>query len=154
MSQHSHDIQTPKPVLFAVAALLTFVTAFVGFARLTGIGIADMPSEPLVDRIEVRFLDQANGAVGAFNPTDDVMIHLFEAGEGGFVRTALRSLAHNRRLKGIGPTPPYELQKSVSGNIVLHDPTTGKSLTLDAFGDANENDFAQLFAMRTERELP
>lgn len=154
MSHHSHDIPTPKPVLFAVGLLLASVTAFVGFSQLTGIGIAKLASEPAVDRLEVRFQDEADGGVGAYDPQSGEKIYIFGPGEGGFVRSALRSLGHNRRLQGVGPMPAYELQRSAKGNVVLFDPTTQKSLTLNAFGNANEGDFAQLFAMQTERELP
>ncbi|MEO1188423.1 MAG: photosynthetic complex assembly protein PuhC [Pseudomonadota bacterium] len=154
MTQHSHDIRTPKPLLFGVALLLASVTVFVGVARLTGVGIADLSDEPYVERIEVRFLDEENGGVGAYDPVSGATIHVFEPGEGGFVRTALRSLGLNRQQSGVGPMPPYELHKSATGHIVLHDPSTGKSITLDAFGDANERDFAQLFDQTIEREMP
>lgn len=153
MSQHSHDIRMPKPMLYGIAGLLIAVTAFVGLARLTGVGVADLSDEPAVERMAVRFLDEPNGGVGAYNPESGAVLHIFEPGEGGFVRTSLRSLSHNRRLAGVGPMPPYELLKSATGHVVLFDPTTGKSLTLDAFGDANENDFAQLFDAQANEDL-
>lgn len=153
MSQHSHDIRVPKPMLYGIAGLLMTITAFVGLARLTGLGVADLADEPTVDRMAVRFADEANGGVGAYDPESGAVLHIFEPGEGGFVRTSLRSLSHNRRLAGVGPMPPYELHRSATGNVVLFDPTTGKSLTLQAFGDANENDFAQLFDAQANGEL-
>lgn len=154
MTEHSHEMRTPKPVLFAIGLLLASVTAFVGVSQLTGIGVADLSDEAYVERIDVRFLDEANGGVGAYDPATGAVIHIFQPGEGGFVRTALRSLNLNRRQAGIGPMPPYELQKSATGHFVLLDPSTGKSLTLDAFGDANEDAFAQIFALQTQTETP
>lgn len=154
MSHHTHDIHVPKPALFGIAALLTSVVAFVGFSQVTGIGVAKLSNEAPVELIQVRFMDEPDGGVGVYDPESGEQIHVFEPGSGGFVRVALRSLTHNRRVKGVGPSPAYELQKSATGNVVLYDPTTQKSLTLDAFGDVNESDFAQLFAMQTERELP
>lgn len=151
---HSHDLQPPKPVLFAMGVLLTGIVAFVGFSQLTGIGVAKLSSEAPVERLEVRFADESDGGVGAYDPVSGEALHIFGPGEGGFVRSALRSLGHNRRLQGVGPMPAYELHRSATGNVVLFDPTTQKSLTLNAFGNANEGDFAQLFAMQTERELP
>ncbi|MGB3627815.1 MAG: photosynthetic complex assembly protein PuhC [Henriciella sp.] len=151
---HSHDIKTPKPVLVAVGLLLASVTGFVAMASVTGVGVADLADQPTVERLEVRFMDEADGGVGAYDPMTDDVIHVFAPGEGGFVRTSLRSLSLDRRKAGIGPTPPYELLKSASSNVVLRDPTTGKSITLRAFGDLNENDFAQLFAAHTEGQMP
>lgn len=150
----THDLQPPKPVLFAMGVLLTGVVAFVGFSQLTGFGVATLANEAPVERLEVRFADEADGGVGAYDPVSGEALHIFGRGEGGFVRSALRSLGHNRRLQGVGPMPAYELHRSATGNVVLFDPTTQKSLTLNAFGKANEGDFAQLFATQTERELP
>ncbi|MEM6610602.1 MAG: photosynthetic complex assembly protein PuhC [Pseudomonadota bacterium] len=154
MNAQTQDTRTPKMPLVAIAVLVACVTAFVGIARLTGIGVADVSDEPFVERMQVRFLDEADGGVGAYEPETDAVLHVFQPGEGGFVRTALRSLGLNRRKLGIGPQPPYELHKSATGHVVLFDPTTQKSITLDAFGDANEADFAQLFDLPTERDVP
>ncbi|MEO0464999.1 MAG: photosynthetic complex assembly protein PuhC [Pseudomonadota bacterium] len=145
MSDHSHDIHVPKPALISIALMLATITVFVGVARLTGVGIADLPKEATIERLQVRFADEPTGGVGAYDPESGEAIHMFDPGAGGFVRTSLRSLSLNRRRAGIGPTPAYELQRSNTGNVILFDPETGKSITLDAFGDLNENDFAQLF---------
>ncbi|MEL6665050.1 MAG: photosynthetic complex assembly protein PuhC [Pseudomonadota bacterium] len=154
MTDHKHDIRTPAPILFAVGLLLAGVTAFVGLAQLTGLGVADLSNEAVVERMEVKFLDEDDGGVGAYDPESGAIIHVFHPGEGGFVRTALRSLNLNRRQAGFGPMIPYELHKSATGHVVLFDPATEKSITLDAFGDANENDFAQLFEPSNRREMP
>ena len=154
MTAHSHDIKVPKEALFGVGLLLASVTAFVGISSLTGIGVADLSNEAAIERIQVRFVDEANGGVGAYDPASNETLHVFGPGEGGFVRTALRSLSMNRQLKGVGPTPPYELQMSATNNVVLFDPTTGKSITLTAFGDANQNDFAQLFRAQPGKDMP
>lgn len=152
--EHRHDIRTPKPVLIAVGLLLASVTGFVAMASVTGVGVADLADQPAVERIEVRFLDEADGGVGAYDPVSGETLYVFGPGEGGFVRTALRSLSLDRRKAGFGPTPPFELQRSASRNVVLRDPATGKSITLRAFGDLNESDFAQLFDARAERQMP
>lgn len=154
MTEHSHDIQVPKPLLFGAAFLILTVTGFVGLASLTGFGVADLSDEAPVERLQVRFLDEENGGVGAYNPVTNEAIFVYQPGQGGFVRTALRSLSLDRRKAGFGPRPPYELQKSATGNIVLVDPMTGKSITLDAFGDANHNDFAKLFEAGIESAVP
>ena len=154
MTAHSHDIKVPKEALFSIGLLLASVTAFVGFSSLTGIGVANLSNETAIERLEVRFADQANGGVGAYDPVSNEALHIFGPGEGGFVRSALRSLTHNRKLAGVGPTPPYELQLSATNNVVLFDPSTGKSITLTAFGDANQNDFAQLFEAQPGKDMP
>jgi putative photosynthetic complex assembly protein len=154
VTEHSHDMQVPKPLLIGAAVLIASVTIFVAGARLTGIGVADLSDEVSVERMQVRFLDEANGAVGAYDPDTNEPLFIYQPGEGGFVRTALRSLSLDRRKAGFGPEAPFELQKSATGNIVLVDPMTRKSITLDAFGDANQSDFAHLFDDRLESKVP
>lgn len=151
---HTHDIKVPKEAVIAVGLMMASVTAFVGFSSLTGIGVAHLSNEIAIERLEVRFLDEADGGVGAYDPISNETLHVFGPGQGGFVRTALRSLSANRKLAGVGPTPPYELQLSATNNVVLFDPTTGKSITLTAFGDANQNDFAQLFEAQPGKDMP
>ncbi|MEL6725309.1 MAG: photosynthetic complex assembly protein PuhC [Pseudomonadota bacterium] len=142
------------PFLFVIGLFLAIVLVFVGFSSVTGIGVAHLDNEPHVDRIEVRFADEWDGGVGVYDPKTGEAIHIFGPGQGGFVRVALRALAAERRLAGVGKMPPFELQMSATGHVVLFDPTTNKSLTLSAFGEQNEGVFAQLFAMQTEREMP
>jgi putative photosynthetic complex assembly protein len=138
-------MKIPKSLLVGIGALLLTVTAFVGVSQATGVGHADLQVEPHIETISLRFRDEPDGGVGAYHTTLETRLFKFNAGEGGFVRTALRALTQHRQKMGIGPVPPFELMRSENGNVVLSDPSTGKQITLDAFGDSNQGDFAQLF---------
>jgi putative photosynthetic complex assembly protein len=154
MSEHSHDIKTPLPLLLGAAAMIVGVTLFVAMSQITGMGKAELAAEAAVETIYVRFNDEPDGGVGAYHSETRVQLIKYGPGEGGFVRTALRSLAFDRHKAGIGSEPPFELMRSAKNNVVLHDPMTGKSITLDAFGDTNQQDFVQLFAASAETATP
>lgn len=145
MSDHHHEIKTPKPLLIAVGALLLSVTGFVGVSQATGFGHADLQVEQHVEMINVRFRDEDDGGVGVYHATLETQIFKFGPGQGGFARTALRALTQHREKVGVGSLPPFALMRSATGNVVLSDPSTGRQITLDAFGNGNQSDFAQLF---------
>lgn len=147
----NHDIKTPGPLIFGAAALIFSVTAFVGISQATGFGHPELSTEAHVEKIALRFQDEPDGGVGAYQVKDDAPLFTYGPGEGGFVRTALRSLTLDRRKAGVGPLPPFELMRSATGNIVLSDPSTGKRITLNAFGGTNQESFAKLFDADAER---
>lgn len=149
---HNHDMNIPKPLLMALIALVLSVTGFVGFSQATGIGHAKLEAEPNVERLAVLFRDEPGGGVGAYRAEDNRQLLMFSSGEGGFVRTALRSLTLHRRKENVSSAIPFELMRSASGNVILLDPATGKTITLIAFGNTNQNDFAQLFDIEAGRQ--
>ncbi|MEO0883605.1 MAG: photosynthetic complex assembly protein PuhC [Pseudomonadota bacterium] len=112
----------------------------------TGIGKMDVSPEPAVDSMAIRFVDEADGGIGVYDPVTNEQIHVYPAETGGFVRTALRALALDRRRRGIGPEPVFHLNRSESGRVILFDPSTDKFVTLEAFGSENTQAFTQLFA--------
>ena len=69
-------------------------------------------------------------------------------GEGGFIRSAVRGLARERRRRGLGPESPFELVRWSDGRISLLDPETGRSIEVDAFGPDNARPFLELLEAR------
>ena len=65
-------------------------------------------------------------------------------GEGGFLRGALRVMARERRMRGLGGEAPFELVGRADGRLTLLDPATGQRIDLEAFGPTNAGAFAAL----------
>jgi len=72
------------------------------------------------------------------------VVEVLEPGTNGFVRGVLRGLARDRKLRGIGPQPPFELTRWTDGRLSLTDTATGREIELDAFGPTNVGAFARL----------
>ena len=145
MSHHHAPMKTPTPLLIGAACLIALVLAFTTISRLTGLGAMKSDEVTSAQTLSLRFLDEADGGVGAYDAETGAQIFKYAPETGGFVRTALRALALDRRKSGIGSEPPFELTRTPAGRFVLSDPETGKSITLNAFGETNSNDFVQLF---------
>lgn len=92
--------------------------------------------------VEINFLDEPDGAVTVIDAATGASIARLGVGEGGFVRSAMRGLARERIRRDIGREPAFRLQRQAGGALVLNDPQTGKTIRLDAFGQANAAAFA------------
>ena len=93
---------------------------------------------------ELFFFDEADGSVRVEDAASGIEVGRFGVGEGGFVRSTVRSLVHQRRIRGIGAEVPFELVEWDNGNLTLRDNTTGSTLELDHFGKDNRLVFAQM----------
>ena len=88
------------------------------------------------------FFDEVDGNVRVEDAVSGEEIARFGPGTGGFVRTAVRGFAYQRRVDGFGPEVPFELIAWDNGMLTLVDPTTQKSVELHSFGDGNRQTFA------------
>jgi integrase len=77
------------------------------------------------------------------NPKDGRMV-VVVAGEQGFLRGALRALARERSLRGLGPEHPFLLIGRADGRLTLEDPATGQRVDLESFGPTNAGVFRRL----------
>lgn len=145
---HSHDIEVPKPLLIGAAALILFALTATATVRLTGAELTGTAPSAIVETVSLQFKDEPDGGVSVYNHDTGERIWLYEPTTGGFVRVALRALAHERQLKGGVPEDAFTLNRMANGRIVIEDPVTGRSIGLEAFGNINANDFAQLFTVK------
>jgi putative photosynthetic complex assembly protein len=136
----------PTPVLLSAAALIVLTLAGAATARLTGIGKAPSLEASPVQSLALRFRDESNGSVLVLNASDGAVIHTIAPESDGFMRATLRGLAQERRRSGIGDATPFHLTQWSDGRMSLDDPTTGRDVALEAFGETNATAFAQLFA--------
>lgn len=88
------------------------------------------------------FFDEANGDVRVEDAGSGEEIARFAPGTGGFVRTAVRGFAYQRRVNGFGAEVPFDLIEWDNGMLTLVDPATGKAVELHSFGAGNRQTFA------------
>ncbi len=143
------DPSVPRGLLLAIAGLLGLALAATAVARLTGIGTTPNPSSALVSRLDLRFADRPDGAVSVTTGGDGREIAVLEPGHHGFIRSVVRGLVRERRARGIGPGPPFELRRWADGRLSFDDPATGRTVELGAFGPDNAGAFAALLTAAT-----
>jgi len=140
----------PVGILLAAAAMISFAIALTLFSHASGVGRVEMQDGAPYQVLQLAFDDQPNGAVNVRDAARDDVIFVVEPGKGGFLRAALRTMAQARMRADIGPQTPFRLTRWTDGTVSLDDPTTGRSIGLDAFGADNAGAFAQLFKKREE----
>jgi putative photosynthetic complex assembly protein len=131
-------------VLLGAAALLTLSIGLAGVARLTGIGTQRAPLSTPVDRLAIQFADRSDGAVAVLAAEDRRQIDVLAPGTNGFVRGVVRGLVRERRARGIGSEPAFQLTRWADGRLSLDDPATGRTIELGAFGPTNAEAFVQI----------
>jgi putative photosynthetic complex assembly protein len=149
---HSHADMLPRGTLVIAGALVLFALGATGIVRIAGIPPAASPAAmrveakiaPIASR-DLRFLDRADGAVVIEDVQTGRTASVIAPGQQtGFIRGVMRGLARDRRSRGIGDTPPFNLTAWRDGELSLTDSATGRSIELTAFGSANRAAFAAL----------
>lgn len=141
----THQVEViPRKLLIAAGALMVGSVIGVAFARTSGIGLQQSPEPVVVESALVRFVDEADGGVGVYDYESGGLVHRFGREQGSFVRTTMRAVAQNRRLAGAGDELPFRLARTEEGRLLLTDDVTRLTISLEAFGDRNMQDFAQL----------
>ena len=157
---HDHANMLPRGTLVIAGGLVLFALTATSAVRLAGIPAAASPVAlrtaervaPVATR-DLRFLDRADGAVVIEDVRTGRPAAIIRAGEKtGFIRGVMRGLARDRRARGIGDAPPFNLTLWRDGELSLTDSATGRSIELTAFGAANRAAFAALLPGR--RALP
>ncbi|MDT8279812.1 MAG: photosynthetic complex assembly protein PuhC [Erythrobacter sp.] len=135
--------------IVAISLVLTASVTF-GFFDRTSVPAearAAAGVEPAVQR-SLRFFDEADGTVRVEDGASAEVLGRFGPGEGGFIRATVRSLVHQRRIRGEGPAVAFELIEWDTGALTLLDPVTGTSIEASSFGPDNHAVFANLLARR------
>ena len=140
--------RVPLMLMGGLVAISLALTASVTF------GLFERTSDPVELRAQAGtkavvtrdlfFFDEADGSVRVEDAASGAEVGRYGVGQGGFVRSTVRSLVHQRRIRGIGAEAPFELVEWDNGNLTLRDATTGSNLELDYFGKANRKIFADM----------
>lgn len=148
---HAHDLHPPRPFLLGLGALILFTLVGVGVTRLAGMERQTGWQALSAEALPLVFEDGGDGSVIAREPDTGAIIKEWAPETGGFVRTAMRSLALTRKHAGVGPEPAFLLHRTTNGRLILEDPSTGAWVSLDAFGGDNVREFAKLYAAAEAR---
>jgi putative photosynthetic complex assembly protein len=144
MSEAAHNLSVPKGALIGAAAMVLFAIGAGATVRLTGYGHSHMTPPAIVESMDLTFEDSANGVVNIYRAGDHSLVRAIHPGESGFVRVAMRGMARERLVAGVGSAPPFQLARHTNGQYTLTDSATKKVLDLNAFGADNLRAFAQL----------
>jgi putative photosynthetic complex assembly protein len=85
----------------------------------------------------LRFFDEADGSVRIEDGATGEVLARHGVGQGGFIRATVRSLVHQRRIRGMGQDTAFTLTEWQNGNLTLADPATGRSVEVSSFGPDN-----------------
>jgi putative photosynthetic complex assembly protein len=138
----------PRGVLLGAGALIAFAFSITLFSRTSDIGALHMPKAQAYQVLHLDFVDGDDGSVAILDASDGALIYTVAPGTNGFVRSAVRGFAHERRRDGIGPAQPFTLTRWTDGTLSLQDEATGRRIDLDAFGPTQAESFARLFQAR------
>jgi putative photosynthetic complex assembly protein len=142
MTESTIEQPIPRGALIAVGLLLATLLAGVAAVRISGIDMREPDAGTVVSRT-LRFEDRADGGISVIDATSGREVATVN-GEQGFMRGALRALARERKLRGLGSEQPFELLGREDGRLTLRDTATGQRIDLESFGPTNAAVFVRL----------
>ncbi len=144
----------PKGAVIAAVSVVVFslvATAATTYARHHAPATPTGPATPPARVVELSFADMPDGSVRIRNHATGAVITSLPPGSDGFVRGAMRGLAHDRKVRGIGADAAFQLAEWPDRHLELFDPTDGRKIDLDAFGDINKQAFSRLLPVQGVR---
>jgi putative photosynthetic complex assembly protein len=153
---HSHQDMLPRGTLIIAGALVLFALTATSIVRIAHIPASASPAAmrdqahitPVKSR-NLRFIDRADGAVLIEDADRGETASVIAPGQAtGFIRGVMRGLARERRSRGIGDGPAFNLTLWRDGELSLTDTATGRAIELTAFGTTNRASFAVLLDTR------
>ena len=142
--EHTHNIDVPKPVLYAAGLLILIMISIATFSKQTGIGRTEVIFAEIIEHRDLFFEDLANGDIHVMDANDNSTITTLHTGEGAFIRGVMRGLVRERRSYQSGPEIPFELCKHADGRYSINDPVTKRRIDLNPFGESNIEMFSKL----------
>lgn len=145
------EITVHKVPLFLMGGIVAISLALTASVSLGFFERTSVPAEaraaagvkPAFQRT-LRFFDEPDGTVRVEDGASAEVLGRFGAGEGGFIRASVRSLVHQRRIRGEGSAVAFDLIEWDTGALTLHDPVTDTSVEASSFGPDNRAIFANM----------
>jgi putative photosynthetic complex assembly protein len=131
-------------LITAMALVCVAALAIAGFGRLTGVGVQKLPTAAAAEMRDLRFLDAGGGAIVIEDAADGKLVQRVQPGEGSFIRTVMRGMAHDRMARGGDSSTPFRLTRRTDGWLIIADPMTGREVILNSFGKPNSDLFSRL----------
>jgi putative photosynthetic complex assembly protein len=133
-------------IILGSVVLLAIMTAAAG--RISGTANSKPTTAPVVSRA-LLFRDLPDGGVAVFDATNtSAPISIVAPETNGFLRATMRGLARQRLREDVDREIPFRLTEWADGRLTLEDPTTGRSVEMEAFGITNEQVFADLLTAK------
>ncbi len=148
MDARSPTNRFPVSMLIAAGLLIGTSLAAVGWANMTGYTAVHRQASMVVAQQAVVFSDRDGGVIVIKDETGKTL-KVIQRGELGFVRAVLRGLARDRRARGVGPEIAFTVSRHADGSLTLDDPSTGRVVTLGAFGSTNSIVFTELLGAKS-----
>ena len=138
----------PRMAVIGGAVIVALALVGAGLGRLSGVGTGPVlgTTETVVSR-ELRFEDLGGGRAVIRDAGDGAVVAELQPGTENFIRGVMRGIARERRAHGIGTEPPVVLTMDAAGNVALGDPSTGRTIYLNAFGPTNRDSFVRLLVV-------
>jgi putative photosynthetic complex assembly protein len=152
------NIHVPTGALVGAGLLIAATFALALIARLTGADTA-APTLPAVTAAvatrDVTFEPEtAEGRVVVRDALSGTVIQDYPAGQGGFVRGALRGLEHMRTRRGLSLEGAYRVAEWPGGRVTLQDRLTGMIVEVNAFGQSSVAGYRALLPSATPTGTP
>jgi len=144
--------QVPLAVIWGCGLLLTAAIAMTALSTAPERGKVETLSGETSAVTHSRLFtasDQPDGTVLVRDATSGRVLEVVDRDSNGFIRGALRGLARERGMQGIGSGEPFRLRLWEDGTLVLDDPSTGHLVALNAFGKDNAQAFAKYLQTET-----
>lgn len=126
-----------RRALVGIAVLIVITIAMTAIAQLTGAGARYTPNGEAVATAVLRFEDENDGVVAVYDGQSGARLISYGIDEGVFVRSVMRGIARQRRLRGDTSQAPVQLSRQSDGELWLSDPVSGVQIYLGAFGPDN-----------------
>jgi putative photosynthetic complex assembly protein len=138
------DYSLPPRVLMVIAfgLLLSILAAYA--ARTTDVGATRMTPGPSVEARDLKFATLADGALSIVDVERNAEIRRLAAKSDGFIKIVLRGIQLERNLVAAPLDAPLRLSRLTDGQLILEDHSTGRIITISAFGPGNRDAFAEL----------
>lgn len=150
MSHHAPYERFPRRILMAGATVIVLSIAAAGAGRMWGVSY-NKPTAPAVISRELVFRDRPNGAVAIYDAHDtSAPISIAAPETNGFLRATMRGLAQQRLRQDADRDVPFRLTEWADGRLTLEDPTTYRTVEMEAFGITNERVFAALLTAKPQ----
>jgi putative photosynthetic complex assembly protein len=141
----------PTLPLAAASALVVVSLIGVGASRIGGMDSPTADETPVDSAVELFFKDRDDGAVVVIDASDSEVLEVIEPGADNFIRGTLRSLARARRAVDAANESPVVLRQTVTGQLLLSDPVSGREIDLRAFGVTNARAFGRFLPQQQDQ---
>lgn len=139
-----HNLDLPKPLLFAAGVLIVASLLLAYWGRQTGIGRISVAQSEVVAAYDLRLLPQGNGTIDVYL-TDGTLVRHLPIEQAGFVTGVLRGFSRGRSLAKVPGDVPFSLIRYADGQLVLEDTATRERVVIDVFGPTNAKTFVDLW---------